>query len=309
RRGAKTQAAMHAQLAKLVATVHGLDPDIAALMELENDGYGPESSIAQLVDALNAGGAQWRFVDPGHGPGSDAIRVGLIYRADRVSPKGEPAVLEGGPFGERSRVPLAQAFVRKGGRRDLVVVANHFKSKGCSEASGDDADRRDGQGCWNALRVDSARRLHAWLRTSRLGRATRRLGPPAPGLAPARAGGQPRGARRAAWRLQRRRHGRPAALAAQRGRLGGCLRRGEGGAAVELRLRRAQRAPGPCPAEPGTGAGAARGGRVARQCRRAGRCRLRRAQRAGPVAQLGPRPAAAGLRPLNARPAQPGPCR
>ena len=169
RRGAKTQAAMHAQLAKLVATVHGLDPDIAALMELENDGYGPESSIAQLVDALNAGGAQWRFVDPGHGPGSDAIRVGLIYRADRVSPKGEPAVLEGGPFGERSRVPLAQAFVRKGGRRDLVVVANHFKSKGCSEASGDDADRRDGQGCWNALRVESARRLHAWLRTAPVG--------------------------------------------------------------------------------------------------------------------------------------------
>src|SRR5690606_10190522 len=72
RRGAKTQAAMHAQLAKLLATVHGLDPDIAALVELENDGYGPESSIAQLVDALNAGGAQWRFVDPGQGPGSDA---------------------------------------------------------------------------------------------------------------------------------------------------------------------------------------------------------------------------------------------
>ncbi|ADV25931.1 Endonuclease/exonuclease/phosphatase [Pseudoxanthomonas suwonensis 11-1] len=169
KRGARTHAAMQAQLAKLVATVHGLDPDIAALMELENDGYGPESSIAQLVDALNADGAQWRFVDAGHGPGGDTIRVGLIYRADRVVARGEPAVLEGGPFGERSRVPLAQAFVRKGGKRDLVVVANHLKSKGCSEATGADADRGDGQGCWNALRTDSARRLHAWLKTHPVG--------------------------------------------------------------------------------------------------------------------------------------------
>src|SRR5690606_15381584 len=115
RRGARTVQAYQAQLAKLVATIHALDPDIAALAELENDGYGPESSIAALVDALNADGAQWRFVDPGQGPGSDTIRVGLVYRADRVVPRGRPAVLEGGPFGERSRVPLAQAFARKGG--------------------------------------------------------------------------------------------------------------------------------------------------------------------------------------------------
>src|SRR5690606_30537154 len=74
KRGARTHAAMQAQLAKLVATVHGLDPDIAALMELENDGYGPESSLAQLVDALNADGAQWRFVDAGHGAGRGARR-------------------------------------------------------------------------------------------------------------------------------------------------------------------------------------------------------------------------------------------
>jgi len=168
-RGARTEAAMRAQLAKLVATIQALDADIAALMELENDGYGPESSIAQLVEALNADGAQWRFVDTGHGPGGDTIRVGLIYRADRVVPRGRPAMLEGGPFGQRSRVPLAQAFVRKGGRVPLVVVANHFKSKGCSEAEGADADQGDGQGCWNALRLESARRLHQWLAGRPLG--------------------------------------------------------------------------------------------------------------------------------------------
>ncbi|MGE8219875.1 MAG: ExeM/NucH family extracellular endonuclease [Stenotrophomonas acidaminiphila] len=165
-RGAKTFAQFQAQQAKLVATIRGLDADVAALMELENDGYGPDSAIAGLVCALNEGQGKdrhWAFVDAGKGPGDNPIRVGIIYRAARVAPVGKPAVLEREPFGERSRVPLAQAFRmgRKG--RPFVVVANHFKSKGCSEASGADADQNDGQGCWTATRVESARLLHQWL--------------------------------------------------------------------------------------------------------------------------------------------------
>ncbi|WP_454828016.1 ExeM/NucH family extracellular endonuclease [Pseudoxanthomonas wuyuanensis] len=168
-RGAKDPQQLKAQTAKLVATIRGLNPDIAALMELENDGFGPDASLVQLVDALNAGGGDWRFVDSGRGPGPDAIRVGLIYRSGRARPQGGPAVLEGGPFGERSRVPLAQAFVPARGGPPLVVVANHFKSKGCSEAAGTDADQKDGQGCWNTLRLDSAQRLDAWLKTDPTG--------------------------------------------------------------------------------------------------------------------------------------------
>ena len=174
-RGAKTPQALDAQLAKLVAAIRGLDPDVAALMELENDGYGEASSLARLVRELNADGARWRYVDAGRGPGVDTIRVGMIYRDDRVLARGAPAVLEGGPFGERSRVPLAQAFQRRGGGKDFVVVANHFKSKGCSEAEGADTDQKDGQGCWNALRVDSAQRLHAWLQSAPPGAGRERV--------------------------------------------------------------------------------------------------------------------------------------
>ena len=92
-RGAKTPAQLQAQLAKLVATVRALDADVAALMELENDGYGPDSSLAQFVAALNAKGGDWRFIDAGQGPGPDTIRVGLIYRASRITPVGQPATL------------------------------------------------------------------------------------------------------------------------------------------------------------------------------------------------------------------------
>lgn len=177
-RGAKTPAQLQAQLAKLIATVRGLDADVAALMELENDGYGADSSLAQFIAALNAPregqpALDWKFVDASHGPGPDTIRVGVIYRASRVTPMGAPAVLEGGPFGERSRVPLAQAF-RRGNGKPFVLVANHFKSKGCSEATGADQDQRDTQGCWNALRLDSAQRLDSWLKQDPTGQGGER---------------------------------------------------------------------------------------------------------------------------------------
>lgn len=164
-RGAATPGDHARQQAQLVRTVQALDPDLAALMELENDGFGPASALAQFVAALNAAGPHddWRVVDAGEGPGTDAIRVGLIYRASRFRAVGRPATLAAGTFGNGSRVPLAQAF-RAGRGPVFVVVANHFKSKGgCDEASGGDADRGDGQACFNATRVDSARRLHDWL--------------------------------------------------------------------------------------------------------------------------------------------------
>ena len=172
-RGARTPAQWQAQLARAAATLQALDPHVAALMELENDGYGPEAALAQLVDALNAGGGDWAFVDAGQGPGTDAIRVGLVYRSGRLRPLGRAATLDDGPLGRGSRVPLAQAFVPVAGGRDagpaFVVVANHFKSKGCGEASGEQADQGDGQGCWNPRRVESARRLASWLQTDPTG--------------------------------------------------------------------------------------------------------------------------------------------
>ena len=161
-RGARTPSEYAAQLARLVATLSSLDADIVALLELENDGYGADSSIAGLVAALDPDGLRWRFVDAGRGPGDNPIRVGLLYRADRVVPLGRPATLEDGVFGPLSRAPLAQAF-RAGGGPAFVVVANHFKSKGCRDAAGADLDQGDGQACFNATRRASGEALRVWL--------------------------------------------------------------------------------------------------------------------------------------------------
>lgn len=168
-RGARTAEAYRAQLARHLATLRALKPDLLALMELENDGYGPDSSIATLTAAMrDAGlGEDWRFVDAGEGPGSDQIRVAVLYRAGRVTPVGAPATLTGGPFDALSRVPLAQSFRAVRDERSgpvFTLAVAHFKSKGCRDATGADVDQSDGQGCWNATRTDSARRVNAWLR-------------------------------------------------------------------------------------------------------------------------------------------------
>ncbi len=164
-RGAASHDAYLRQRGKLVATLRGLDADVVALMEIENDGFGAEASITQLVDALNVGGGAWQAVaTEATALGGDQIAVGIIYRADRVSAVGAPATLSGGPFDWGSRVPLAQAF-RAGDGPVFTVIANHFKSKSCGDATGEQADQGDGQACWNPLRRDAADRLATWVQT------------------------------------------------------------------------------------------------------------------------------------------------
>jgi predicted extracellular nuclease len=167
-RGAQTREDYQRQLAKLVGVVQALHPDIAVMMEVENDGSGADSTLVQLVEALNAAGPvrDFRWIDTGASLGNDAIHVAMIYRAGSATPVGPYATLLDGTFANRSRAPLAQLFRLPGGER-LQLTAVHFKSKGCGHepdlAQGADADQHDGQGCWNPVRVASVRRVADWL--------------------------------------------------------------------------------------------------------------------------------------------------
>ena len=161
-RGAKNSEELTRQQDKLVAALNDIDADVVGLMEVENDGYGPDSAIAQLTEAL---GPSWRYVDPGlDSLGGDAIAVGLIYRADVVEEVGTAATTAAGAFGNSTnRQPLAQTFQPLNGGETLTVVVNHFKSKGSCPDNGINSAQGDGQGCWNAERVDAAEQLLSWL--------------------------------------------------------------------------------------------------------------------------------------------------
>ncbi|WP_203141940.1 ExeM/NucH family extracellular endonuclease [Marinobacter mangrovi] len=158
-RGADSPAELTRQRQKLVSAIEGLQADIVGVMELENDGRGPDAAVAQLVAAL---GHDWAAVRP-QDAGDDAIRVGLLYRADRVEPVGESDSLDEAPFDAFSRVPLAQTFRARDSGETLRVVANHFKSRSCRHARGANADQGDGEGCYAPVRARSARTLLAWL--------------------------------------------------------------------------------------------------------------------------------------------------
>jgi predicted extracellular nuclease len=166
-RGAQNAEAYQRQLAKHVATITALNPHLIAAQELENDGFGAESAIRELAKALNDAqpGARWQPVVTSEAPGTDSISVGLLYRADVLTTVGAPALLTNGPFAYGSRPPLAQTF-RLGAGPLFTAVSVHFKSKGgCPEAEGKNRDQGDGQGCFNAQRVDSMAALADWLAT------------------------------------------------------------------------------------------------------------------------------------------------
>lgn len=164
-RGATNPAEFERQAAKIVSAIRGLDADIIGLMELENDGFGATSAIAELVTRINAvPGDDYAYIDPGLTQvGGDAITVGIIYKPASVQPLGAAATTSAVPFDFYNRQPLAQTFTHIASGEKITVVVNHFKSKGCDGATGANLDQGDGQGCWNAKRVEAANALATWL--------------------------------------------------------------------------------------------------------------------------------------------------
>lgn len=178
-RGAANAASLERQQAKIVAAINGLDADVVSLEEIENSaafGQDRDSALAELVDALNAASTK-----PGHGKGhgkgpqtweyiptpasvpadEDVIRTAFIYRKSAVKPSGASVILDDQAF-SNARPPLAQAFTRaRGPQHDrFVAIVNHFKSKGSAPSDGSgNEDTGDGQGAWNADRVQQATAL------------------------------------------------------------------------------------------------------------------------------------------------------
>ncbi|WP_368203084.1 ExeM/NucH family extracellular endonuclease [Aeromonas sp. R5-1] len=182
-RGALTVAEFELQRTKIVSAITRLNADVVGLMEIENNGYGDNSAIANLVAALNAAQPdeadhyRWIASPDGKPIGTDAITVGLIYRPAKVTPEGVAGLIalpvqqaeavdaSGKPvtINQGMRESLVQRFSSPKGDAPLTLVVNHLKSKGsaCFEDYPDyaTADPLDGQGHCNALRVSAAKVL------------------------------------------------------------------------------------------------------------------------------------------------------
>jgi predicted extracellular nuclease len=163
-RGADSAQELARQRDRTTTALCGLNVDLIGLVEIENT---PGSNVlTTLRDDLNArcGGANpWAVTGTDGTIGTDAIRVAQIYRTGRLNPVGSPLF---DTDAVHNRPPMAQTYELVGGPQAgqrFTAVANHFKSKSCSGASGADADQNDGQGCFNAARTNQANRLLTWV--------------------------------------------------------------------------------------------------------------------------------------------------
>jgi hypothetical protein len=173
-RGADTAAEFSRQWCKTLAAILATEADIIGISEIENDGYGSRSAIAFLVGKLNEATAPGTYAfinaDASTGQlnalGTDATKVGMLYKPAKVTPIGLTAVLNsktfvnGGDALPRNRPSLAQAFEQNSNRARFIIDLNHLKSKG---SACELPDAGDGQGNCNLVRVNATNELMAWL--------------------------------------------------------------------------------------------------------------------------------------------------
>jgi predicted extracellular nuclease len=173
-RGAESQGEFDRQWPKTVAGITGTGADVIGINEIENDGYGPTSAIQFLVDKLNEATAPgtYAFIDVDAGTaqvnaaGTDAIKVGVLYKPAVVTPVGTTAALNsaafvnGGDPAPRSRPSIAQAFEENASGSRFIVDVNHLKSKGSACTA---PDAGDGSGNCDQVRTNAAAALASWL--------------------------------------------------------------------------------------------------------------------------------------------------
>ncbi len=179
-RGAATAEELDHQRTKVVAALSHAGGDVIGLSELQNFANGQtnggtytNAAIADLTSALAAAtGRNYRYLDTinianlaaGNAVadnGTDAIRSGVLYDADEVTPIGHAALYY---QNDQNRPTLAQTFRPATGihpeQQTFTVVVNHFRSKGSACGPGSDDLY---QGNCNGMRLSMANNVLTWL--------------------------------------------------------------------------------------------------------------------------------------------------
>jgi predicted extracellular nuclease len=151
---------------KLLTALSGLDADIIGLNELEN------STGVEPLASITSGLPGYAYINTGT-VGTDAIKVGLIYRPAVVTPVGAFKLLTSAVdprfIDTKSRPSLAQTFEVNATGARFTVAVNHLKSKGSGCDDVGDPDLGDGQGNCSQTRRAAAEALVDWLATDPTG--------------------------------------------------------------------------------------------------------------------------------------------
>jgi len=169
-RGPRSASKYRQQLHQLTRALTELEADLIVLNEIENDGFGDDSTIADVTQALNHASkdpADYRAIEfTPKQTGSGAIQSVILYNTHRLAPLGDNQSILDSPDLRRAfirhRPALAQRFEVTGTAIQFVAVANHLKSKAGRCPSDTEQSRRRFGAC-NAERVQGVMQTLAWL--------------------------------------------------------------------------------------------------------------------------------------------------
>ncbi len=174
-RGADDAGEFDRQRVKLLNALEGLDADVIGLVEVENTpGVEPLADIAAgLNERFGAGTYDYIAAGENSVVGTDAIKVGLVYRTGAVTPTGDAAVLDtpeflnpngyvndDGSSADKNRAAVAASFIDNSSGEVFSVVVNHLKSKGSECGAPDDHPLA---GSCNDTRTKAAQALATWI--------------------------------------------------------------------------------------------------------------------------------------------------
>jgi len=140
------------QHTKIVDALLAIDADIYGLVEIQEG----QAALTKLITAMNdlTVTGRYSFVNDGGSPYGSYTKAGYLYRTDKVTPY---LSLKSSTLSTSDSYRLKeQAFTLNSNNERFIFSLNHFKAKSGCPTTGVDADKGDGQSCWNATRVKEA---------------------------------------------------------------------------------------------------------------------------------------------------------
>jgi uncharacterized protein len=149
--GADNSTEFARQRTKILAALHTINADIYAITEIQQG----SNALENLVNGLNAlrGNTDFAYINDKDNV-SEYIKSAFIYNKNKVTP--HLHVVNNITISSTRFRKKAQAFIENNSKEKFIVVVNHYKAKSGCPSSGTDADKQDGQGCYNATRTQEA---------------------------------------------------------------------------------------------------------------------------------------------------------
>lgn len=137
-----------AQRAKVSQALAKINADIYALVEIQT-GQGALAELA--ADLTKNTGRNFTYINDGSSINGTFTKSGYIYCTDMVTPYGN--MQHNDTYVENRK--KVQGFTEKATGERFILSVNHFKAKS-NNGSGANKDQGDGQGSYNAARVQEA---------------------------------------------------------------------------------------------------------------------------------------------------------